>query len=50
MGKATCIPLADFVDKWIKLGVKIIGGCCRTYAEDIAQIKEKVMLNINKNV
>lgn len=32
----------DFVDEWLDLGVRFIGGCCRTYAEDITKIKIKV--------
>ncbi|XP_044008298.1 homocysteine S-methyltransferase 1-like [Aphidius gifuensis] len=32
----------DFVDEWLDLGVRFIGSCCRTYAEDITSIKKKV--------
>lgn len=47
MGKEHCIPLAEYVKEWAQLGAKIIGGCCRTYARDIRQIKG-VIDDINK--
>ncbi|XP_047536467.1 translin-associated factor X-interacting protein 1-like [Vanessa atalanta] len=41
--KEECESLDCFVHEWLDLNVKFIGGCCRTYAEDITQIiKEKV--------
>lgn len=34
--------LVDHIDEWIKLGAKMIGGCCRTGPLDIQQIAEKL--------
>jgi S-methylmethionine-dependent homocysteine/selenocysteine methylase len=42
-GKNSCIPLEDYVDEWIGLGAKYIGGCCRSNSDDIRKIKEKVV-------
>lgn len=42
-GKDGCIPLENYVEEWIKLGVKFIGGCCRTTADDIKNIKAKIV-------
>ena len=39
-----CAPLEDYVEEWVKLGAKYIGGCCRSDAKDIKRIKEKVEL------
>lgn len=36
-------PLDTFVEDWLNLGVRYIGGCCRTYAKDVTQIKKKVL-------
>ena len=44
-GKADCIPLHKYAPDWIKLGVRYIGGCCRTSAPDITELK-KCVLNI----
>lgn len=41
-GKEDCVPLESYVPEWIELGAKFIGGCCRTYARDIARIRKKV--------
>ncbi|XP_037958402.1 homocysteine S-methyltransferase-like [Teleopsis dalmanni] len=41
-------PLASFVDEWVNLGVKIIGGCCRVYPNSIKQIRERID-NINSS-
>lgn len=38
------IALADFVHEWLDLGVRYIGGCCRTKAEDIANIRAQIEL------
>lgn len=35
-------PLREFIDEWLDLGVRYIGGCCRTHATDIKQIRSKV--------
>lgn len=31
-----------FIEHWIALGAKYIGGCCRTKASDILRIKNKI--------
>ncbi|XP_013162928.1 PREDICTED: homocysteine S-methyltransferase YbgG-like [Papilio xuthus] len=31
-----------FVHEWLRLGVRYIGGCCRTYQADITQIRKLV--------
>ncbi|KAL0113757.1 hypothetical protein PUN28_012701 [Cardiocondyla obscurior] len=36
------INLHEFIGEWLDLGVRYIGGCCRTYATDIKQIRLKV--------
>lgn len=36
-------PIEGFVHEWLDLGVKFVGGCCRTYADDITKIKDKVV-------
>ncbi|CAH2267340.1 jg27523 [Pararge aegeria aegeria] len=40
--KDKCESLHTFVNKWLKLNVRFVGGCCRTYAEDIADIRKQV--------
>ncbi|KYQ52661.1 Homocysteine S-methyltransferase ybgG [Trachymyrmex zeteki] len=34
--------LHEFIDEWLDLGVRYIGGCCRTYATDIKRIRSRV--------
>ncbi|EFN76200.1 uncharacterized protein LOC105190734 [Harpegnathos saltator] len=34
--------LHEFIDEWLDLGVRYIGGCCRTCAVDVKRIKSKV--------
>lgn len=41
-GKNDCIPLEDYIGEWTELGARFIGGCCRTNADDIRKIKQKV--------
>lgn len=36
------LSLHEFVDEWLDLGVRYIGGCCRTYAKDVKRIRCKV--------
>lgn len=36
------LALVDHVDEWLRLGAKMIGGCCRTGPQDIAQIADKL--------
>ncbi|XP_058813208.1 serine/threonine-protein kinase Nek8 [Topomyia yanbarensis] len=42
-GQADCIPLETYVPQWIELGVKFVGGCCRTNARDVKRIKKTVI-------
>jgi len=35
-------PPAAYVERWVELGARWIGGCCHTTIEDIKQIKEKM--------
>lgn len=41
-GGSSCTAIEDAVEEWIGLGVKFIGGCCRTNADHISKIKQKV--------
>jgi len=41
-GKEDCVPLSEYVEEWVNLGAKYIGGCCRTYAADISGIKNRI--------
>lgn len=41
-GTEDCVPLENYVEEWVALGAKFIGGCCRTNARDIERIKAKV--------
>jgi homocysteine S-methyltransferase len=38
----SCDGIDTFVQEWLDLGVRYIGGCCRTYATDIMRIKTQV--------
>lgn len=38
-GKEDCVPLEQYAPEWIGLGVRYLGGCCRTNARDIERIK-----------
>ncbi|XP_058467225.1 BMP-2-inducible protein kinase [Malaya genurostris] len=42
-GQADCVPLETYVPQWIEMGVKFVGGCCRTTARDIKRIKKTVL-------
>lgn len=33
----------NFIQEWLDLGVKYIGGCCRTHADDITKISIEVL-------
>ncbi|GAB0095499.1 hypothetical protein DMENIID0001_108910 [Sergentomyia squamirostris] len=33
-------PLETYIEEWIRLGVRYIGGCCRNYAENISRLRE----------
>lgn len=37
-----CYPSQEFVHEWLDLGVRYIGGCCRTQAIDIKKIQADV--------
>lgn len=41
-GGSSCTAIEDAVEEWIGLGVKFIGGCCRTNADHIRNIKHRV--------
>lgn len=41
-GKDLCRPLAEYVKDWLDNGVRFIGGCCRTSAADIKEIRNEV--------
>lgn len=45
-----CEALESFVHEWLDLGVRYVGGCCRTYSADISRIKLQVQnwCEINK--
>jgi len=36
------LSLHNFIDEWLDLGVRYIGGCCRTYATDVKRIRFRV--------
>lgn len=40
--KGEAPSLHEFIDEWLDLGVRYIGGCCRTYATDVKQIRSRV--------
>lgn len=42
ISKANKQTLVDHIDEWLVLGAKMIGGCCRTGPEDIAQIAKRL--------
>lgn len=37
-----CEPVANYIRKWLDLGITWVGGCCRTYAIDITNIRNEV--------
>ncbi|XP_067007107.2 homocysteine S-methyltransferase [Anabrus simplex] len=37
-----CRPVEEYVHEWLDLGVRYIGGCCRTYPKHIMKIKAEV--------
>lgn len=45
-GLEHCTPLEHYIPEWVSLGVKIVGGCCRTYARDVGKIR-KAVYNLN---
>lgn len=40
--KDKCKPLYTYLEIWLRLGVTYVGGCCRTYAEDINDIRAEL--------
>lgn len=39
---ATNLPFHEYIDEWIECGAKMIGGCCRTNPQIIANIANKL--------
>lgn len=37
-----CKPLESYIPKWLMLNVKIVGSCCRTYADNTELIRKEV--------
>lgn len=42
VGENSCTAIEDNVEKWIGLGVRFIGGCCRTSADHVRKIRSRV--------
>lgn len=42
-GEEDCVPLETYVPQFVEYGVKFVGGCCRTTAQDIKRIKKTVI-------
>ncbi|XP_025835822.1 uncharacterized protein LOC112906227 isoform X2 [Agrilus planipennis] len=42
LNRDKCEPLDLYVKDWLNLGIRWMGGCCRTYAADISRIKNEV--------
>lgn len=36
------LNVASFVPEWLRLGARIIGGCCRVYPDDIYEIRQTI--------
>ncbi|XP_072943025.1 translin-associated factor X-interacting protein 1-like isoform X2 [Epargyreus clarus] len=47
VGKDQCESLHTFVHDWLNLGVKYVGGCCRTSSEDISRIRHEKVFGIS---
>ncbi|XP_014667745.1 PREDICTED: homocysteine S-methyltransferase-like [Priapulus caudatus] len=41
-GRGSCIPLDHYVEDWVNLGARWIGGCCRVTPCDITAIRQVV--------
>ncbi|XP_065163461.1 homocysteine S-methyltransferase-like isoform X2 [Atheta coriaria] len=37
-----CEPVETYVHKWLDMGVRFLGGCCRTYAADVSRIRNEI--------
>ncbi|KAK7869121.1 hypothetical protein R5R35_006587 [Gryllus longicercus] len=46
--KGECPHISTYVKEWLSLGVIYVGGCCRTYADDISKIKSEVKSWLNE--
>uniref|UniRef100_A0A182PAF1 non-specific serine/threonine protein kinase n=1 Tax=Anopheles epiroticus TaxID=199890 RepID=A0A182PAF1_9DIPT len=42
-GAENLTPLEAYLPQWVEMGVKFVGGCCRTNARDIKRIKKTVI-------
>uniref|UniRef100_A0A182JRI6 Protein kinase domain-containing protein n=1 Tax=Anopheles christyi TaxID=43041 RepID=A0A182JRI6_9DIPT len=42
-GAENLTPLETYLPQWVELGVKFVGGCCRTNARDIKRMKKTVI-------
>nr|XP_040218996.2 AP2-associated protein kinase 1 [Anopheles coluzzii] len=42
-GAENLTPLETYLPQWVEMGVKFVGGCCRTNARDIKRIKKAVI-------
>ncbi|KAL4704149.1 hypothetical protein ACJJTC_012965 [Scirpophaga incertulas] len=42
-----CEGIDTFVQQWLDLGVRYIGGCCRTYGSDISRIKTQRVFGVS---
>lgn len=45
--KGDILPIESFIPEWVSLGMKIIGGCCRTDTKDTRKFKN-VVESLNK--
>ncbi|MGM1325411.1 homocysteine S-methyltransferase family protein, partial [Klebsiella michiganensis] len=36
-----CATLAEYLPQWLAAGAKLIGGCCRTTPQDIAELNAR---------
>uniref|UniRef100_A0A182XWW4 non-specific serine/threonine protein kinase n=1 Tax=Anopheles stephensi TaxID=30069 RepID=A0A182XWW4_ANOST len=42
-GAENLTPLETYIPQWVEMGVKFVGGCCRTNARDIKRMKKTVI-------
>ncbi|XP_049280096.1 AP2-associated protein kinase 1 [Anopheles funestus] len=42
-GADNLTPLETYLPQWVEMGVKFVGGCCRTNARDIKRMKKTVI-------
>uniref|UniRef100_A0A182NLB1 Protein kinase domain-containing protein n=1 Tax=Anopheles dirus TaxID=7168 RepID=A0A182NLB1_9DIPT len=42
-GADNLTPLETYIPQWVEMGVKFVGGCCRTNAGDIKRMKKTVI-------